>query len=168
MFSQAGGTRRSRGLLAVHLVGGARPQKTIPGLLKENPARNQLLVFTNPVPVVDGGHRNPQQRSLLDDFSRRVRPGVVVHDLGPLGEARRTTHRLKEIFLLPQFRAPDQDQEIRELLRRVRAEPHVPVGRRLHRRRFNALQRTRHRGAAAQAPEEIDEIARSDVHHLEQ
>ena len=57
-----------------------------------------------------------------------------VHDLVPLVEAHQTPGELGELFVLLEIGALDHQQEVRELLPRVRAEPDVPVGGRLDRR----------------------------------
>jgi hypothetical protein len=122
--------------------------------------------------IADRGHRNPQQGRELDHLRRGLLRQPGAHDLVPLLEPHQAARELGELLVLPQVRAFDHEQEIRELLSRVGAEPDVAVGgrldgRRLHHRRQEGVLRVG--GASVHQPvHRVREVREDQVRGLQQ
>ena len=162
------GRPEGRGILIVDAIGRTRMAEASGGIRLEHATARQLLILEHGLPVVDGGHRDPQQRCLLEDLGRRVFARPFVDDFVPLVEAPHPTSDLGQHLVLLQVDAIDHHQEVRELLTRVGTEAHIAVGSRLDRGRLDAGRERIANFGPHQLEEQVQEIRAGERHHFHQ
>ena len=134
VLAEGGSWALGRRALAVDAVRGQRTHEAARGVGPERAAGHHLLVLQHRGAVLDRSHRDAHQLGQLHDLGGRVLAGVGVDDRLPLLESHQTLAGQVELVRLLELGAPDQHEEVVELLGRVGGDADVAVPRRLDRR----------------------------------
>ncbi len=127
----------------------------------------QVRMLEHGAAAVDGRHRDPQQRRLLDDLLGRVRPRVRAHHAVPLVDAALAPEDGRQLLVVEHVGPLDEHEEVVELLAGVGVEADPAVERRLDRRQLAHPWRRHDLGAALQRPHEVGVGVGGDRHALE-
>ena len=107
------------------------------GCHRENSALDEVIDRAHRIRRRDRGYGNPQRRGKFDDVLGLLSCRPLVHGRQELLASTDAAGEGRQLRVIEEFGAVDEDQEVLKLLRCDRAEAHQAVGRRHNRRQFD-------------------------------